>query len=68
MFVYYNQILNALEQFDVFLIPLRSTQYNESLSPAFYNNMIIMDQCYQTMATKLYQKVLNPDVIPMEYT
>jgi hypothetical protein len=44
MFVFYNQLLNALEQFGVFLTPLNSVQYNESLCPAIYNDLVITDR------------------------
>lgn len=68
MFVFYSQLLNALEQFGVFLTPLNQVKYNVNLCPATYNSIVITEQRYQSMAKTLYQKLQNPDVIPMEHT
>jgi hypothetical protein len=68
MFVFYNQLLNALEQFGVFLMSLNQVQYNTSICPTTYNGFAITAQRYDSMAKTLYQKLQNPDVIPMEHT
>jgi hypothetical protein len=68
MFFFYNQLLNALEQFGVFLIPLNNVKYNTSLCPTTYQSYIVTAQCYDSMLKALYQKLQSPDVIPMEHT
>jgi hypothetical protein len=39
-----------------------------SLCPNSYNNIVISEYRKQSMANTIYQKLQNPDVIPMEYT
>jgi hypothetical protein len=68
MFVFYTQMLNALEQFGIFLVPLNQVKHNTSLCPLYHNNIAITEQRYQSMSKTLYQKLQNPDVIPMEHT
>lgn len=68
MFVFYNQLLNGMEQFGVFLTPLNQVRYNDSLCPKAYNNVLITEQRYQSMASTLYQKLQNPDVVPLDHT
>jgi hypothetical protein len=68
MFVFYNQLLNALEQFGVFLIPLNNVKYNTSLCPTTYQSYIVTAQRYDSMSKTLYQKLQSPDVIPVEHT
>ena len=68
MFVFYNQLLNGMEQFGVYLTPLHRVTYQMSLSPNSYNNITISEHRKHSMANTIYQKLQNPDVIPMEYT
>lgn len=68
MFVFYTQLLNALEQFGVFLLPLYKVKYNTSICPTTYQDQPISAQRYDSMSKTLYQKLQNPDVIPMEHT
>jgi len=68
MFVFSNQLLNALEQFGVFLIPLNNVEYNTSLCPTTYQSYIVTAQHYDSMLKALYQKLQSPDIIPMEHT
>jgi hypothetical protein len=68
MFVFYNQLLNALEQFGIFLTPLNRIVYKNNLCPATYNGIPIAEKRYQQMASTLYQKLQQPDVIPLEHT
>jgi hypothetical protein len=37
MFVFYNQLMNGMEQFGIFLIPLSNVGYNIDLCPLQYN-------------------------------
>ena len=53
-FVFYNQLLNSMEQFGVFLVPLSALKHNESLCPAQYMNVPITPKRYQSMASTLY--------------
>jgi hypothetical protein len=41
MFVFYNQLLNALDQFGVFLTPLKQIVYKQNLGPTQYNGIQI---------------------------
>jgi hypothetical protein len=68
IFIFYNQLLNALDQFGVYLTPLNQIKYQLNLCPTTYNHVPITEQWYQQMASTLYQKLQQPDVIPMEYT
>jgi hypothetical protein len=68
MFVFYNQLLNGMEQFGVYLTPLNHVAYQMSLFPTHYNHIIISDHRRQSMANTLYQKLQIPDVIPLEHT
>jgi hypothetical protein len=68
MFVFYNQLLNGMEQFGFYLIPLQSVVYRKSLCPEKVNNIPITPWRKQAMASSLYQKLQSTDVIPMDYT
>jgi len=68
MFVFYNQLLNGMEQFGIYLIPLQSVVYRKSLCPEKVNNIPITPWRKQAMASSLYQKLQSTDVIPMDYT
>jgi hypothetical protein len=68
IFVFYNQLMNALEQFGIYLIPLSNVKYQQSLCPRHHRGTPL-DSCYrQRMASTLYQKLQSTDIIPMEYT
>jgi hypothetical protein len=68
MFVFYSQLFNALEQFRIFPIPLSQVKYNMSLCPLEHDNNILTAQHYDSMSKRLYQKLQNPEVIPMEHS
>jgi hypothetical protein len=68
IFVFYNQLMNALEQFGIYLIPLNTVKYQVSLCPTHHNGIPIDTYRQQLMASTLYQKLQSSDVIPMEYT
>jgi hypothetical protein len=68
IFVFYNQLMNALEQFGIYLIPLNTVKYQVSLCPTHHKGIPIDTYRQQLMASTLYQKLQNSDVIPMEYT
>jgi hypothetical protein len=68
LFVFYNQLLNSMEQFGVYLSPLDTVRYQESVCPAAYNHQPITPRHYRTMASTLYQKLQNPEVVPLEHT
>jgi hypothetical protein len=68
MFVFFNQLWNAMEQFGIYFILLDQVTYQKSLCPAAVSNNIITDCHKQAMASTLCQKLQNTDVIPMEYT
>jgi len=68
LFVFYNQLLNGMEQFGIYLSPLDNVRYQESVCPAEYNSFPITPRRYRMMASTLYQKLQNPDVIPHEHT
>jgi hypothetical protein len=68
IFVFYNQMMNAMEQFGIFLVPLPEAKYQVSLCPNSYHGIPIDHHRKQTMAGTLYQKLQNPEVIPTEYT
>jgi len=68
IFVFYSQLMNAMEQFGIYLLPLPKVQYQTSLCPATYGGIPIDAHRRQIMAGTLYQKLQSPDVIPVEYT
>jgi hypothetical protein len=68
MFVFFNQLLNGMEWFGVFLVPLSKVKRTESLCPAWYGNILISTHGYQSMACTLYQKLWGPEVVPLEHT
>jgi len=68
LFVFYNQLLNGMEQFGIYLSSLDTLRYQESVCPAFHNNQAITPARYKVMASTLYQKLQNPEVIPLEHT
>jgi len=57
-----------MEQFGVYLSPLDTVKYKESVCPAYFNDFSITPHHYQTMASTLYQKLQSPDVVPLEHT
>ncbi len=67
VFVFYNQLMNAMEQFGIYLIPLHSVKYQMSLCPTHYNGIPIDAHRKQIKGNTLYQKLQNPDVLPTEY-
>jgi hypothetical protein len=68
LFVFYNQLLNGMEQFGIYLSSLDTLRYQESVCPAYYNNQAITPARYKMMASTLYQKLQNPEVVPLEHT
>jgi hypothetical protein len=68
IFILYNQLMNAMEQFGIYLIPLSSVQYKISLCPTHHNGILIDDRRRHSMASTLCQKLQNTDVVPLEYT
>jgi hypothetical protein len=68
IFVFYNQLMNALEQFGIYLISLSTVKYQTSLCPTTHRGFPLNEYCRQNMASTLYQKLQSTDVIPMEYT
>jgi hypothetical protein len=68
IFVFYNQLMNALEQFGIYLIPLSTVKYQTSLCPTTHRGFPLNEYRQQNMASTLYQKLQSTDVIPMEYT
>jgi len=67
-FVFYHQLLNGMAQFGIYLSHLDNVRYQESVCPAEYNGITITPHRYQLMASTLYQKLQNPEVIPHEHT
>jgi len=68
MFVFYNQLLNGLDQFGVYLIPLNQVAYQKSLCPTKMHGFPITPWRKQMMASTLYQKLQHTDVFALEYT
>jgi len=68
IFVFYNQLMNAMEQFGIYLVPLKQVKYQQSLCPDIHCGFIIDDYRRQLMASTLYQKLQNSEVIPLEFT
>lgn len=68
IFVFYNQLMNGMEQLGIFLIPLYNVSNQIDLCPAHYHNFPITPYCCTQMASTLYQKLQDTDVTPMEYT
>jgi len=68
LFVFHTQLLNGMEQFGIYLSPLDTVKYQQSVCPAKYNHQPITPRRYRTMASTLYQKLQNPEVIPLEHT
>jgi len=68
IFVFYNQLMNGMEQFGIYLIPLNSVSYQLDLCPLNYQNIPITAHCWIQMASTPHQKLQDTDVIPMEYT
>lgn len=44
MFVFYNQLLNGMEQFGVYLVPLNQVSYQMDLCPTHVNNILITER------------------------
>lgn len=57
-----------MEQFGVYLTPLNHVAYQMSLCPTYYNHITISDHHKQFMAKTLYQKLQDPEAIPLEHT
>jgi len=68
IFVFYNQLMNAMEQFGIYLLPLMQVKYQQSLCPESYGGIPIDHHRKQVMAGTLYQKLQSSDFIPLEYT
>lgn len=68
IFVFYNQLMNGMEHFGIYLLPLDRVSYQVDLCPQQYQNIPIMAHRRTQMASTLYQKQQDTDVIPMEYT
>jgi len=68
IFVFYSQLLNAMGQFGIYLVPLPNVKYQQSLCPTHYRGWEIDEYRKQTMGSTLYQKLQSIEVIPMEYT
>jgi hypothetical protein len=68
MFIFYNQLSNSMEQFGIYLVPLNQVKHQVDLCPLQVNGVDITERCQQHMASTLYQKLQNIDVIPREYT
>jgi hypothetical protein len=67
-FFFYSQLLNRMEQFGVYLLPLTQVQYKSDLCPESVNQVRISPRRHQIMASTLYQKLQSSEVIPLEYT
>jgi hypothetical protein len=57
-----------MKQFGVYLSPLDTVKYKESVYPAYFNDLPITLHHYCTMASTLYQKLQSPDDVPLEHT
>jgi hypothetical protein len=68
MFVFYNQLMNSMEQFGFYLILLNTVAYQTSLCPTHHNGMAISSQHMKSMACTLYQKLQDVTIICMEHT
>lgn len=68
IFVFYNQLMNGMDQFGIYLIPLNSVSYRTDLCPTHYQDIPIQPHCRRQMVSTLYQKLQDTDVIPMDYT
>ena len=68
IFVFYTQLLNAMEQFGIYLLPLKQVKYQQSLCPTHHCGIEIDSYRHQAMASTLYQKLQSTEVIPMEHT
>lgn len=68
MFVFYNQLMNGMEQFGIFLIPLNTVSYQTDICPTYYQGTLITNHRRTSMASTLYQKLQDTDVIPMDHT
>jgi hypothetical protein len=68
MFVFYNQLLNGMDQFGVYLLPLNMVDYQKSLCPTEMHGITITPWRKQMMASTLYRKLQHTDVIGLEHT
>jgi len=68
LMVFYNQLLNGIEPYGVYLIPLAEAKINQSLCPESYNGIPITPACRKTMGGALYQKLQDHNVIPLEFS
>jgi len=68
IFVFYYQLMNAVEQFGIYLVPLTNVKYQTSLCPTHHHNIPLDSSRQQVVASTLYQKLQSTEVIPMEYT
>jgi hypothetical protein len=60
--------MNGTEQFGSYLIPLNTVSYQTDLCPTHYQGTLITNHRHASMASTLYQKLQDTDVIPMDHT
>jgi len=66
--VFYNQLLNGVEPYGVYLVPLAEAELNKSLCPTHYSGYPISPARRKAMAATLYQKLQDHNVIALEFT
>ena len=66
--VFYNQLMNGVAPYGLYLIPKKEFELTKSLCPDTYGGNRITNERYRSMAGCLYQKLASFDTIPAEFT
>ena len=66
--VFYNQLMNGVAHYGLYLCPVTEFALGKSLCPTEYRGVPINDARYKLMASCLYQKLATFDTIPAEFT
>lgn len=66
VFIFYNQLLNAMEQFGIYLLPLTNVKHQLSLCPTAHRGIHVDLYRRTMMASTLYHMLQSSKVVPME--
>jgi hypothetical protein len=66
--VFYNQLLNGCAPYGLFMNKLADVRTTLSVCPKEVNGITVNQSRYDLMAGCLYQKLAQPDTIPLEFT
>ena len=66
--VFYNQLLNGCAPYGLYLNKLADVRTTLSVCPKEINGVTLTQSRYDLMAGCLYQKLAQPDTVPLEFT